>query len=93
METQNKNIENFRTAASIADEKSSDSVNWRARCLIAKAKYLAKVAADQEIDAMVRKDISKAAFYLYRCAFSINGSSEQEVTSQLLGEFARQAGI
>ena len=93
METQNKNIENFRTAKDIAAEQGSDSVNWRARSLIAKAKYLAKVASDQEIDELVRKDISKAAFYLYRCAFCINGSSEQEVTSQLLGEFARQAGI
>ena len=91
METQNKNIENFRTASDIAEQNSD--VNWRARSLIAKAKYLAKVASDENIDVLIRRDISKAAFYLYRCAFSINGSSEQEVTSQLLSEFARQAGI
>jgi hypothetical protein len=91
METQNKNIENFRTASDIAEQNSD--VNWRARSLIAKAKYLAKVASDQEIDVLIRRDISKAVFYIYKCAFHINGSNEQEIASQLLSEAAKQAGI
>lgn len=78
METQNENLNENQK---------------RARRLLAKARYLATIAGDKDVDELVRKDIGKAVFYLYRCAFYINGSSEQEVTSQLLNEAARQAGI
>ena len=78
MENQNKNLnENAK----------------RARRILAKARYLARIADDESVDPMLRRDISKAVFYLYRCAFGMKVKTVEGVSVELLREAARQAGV
>ncbi|MCD6575742.1 MAG: hypothetical protein J7K73_01120 [Nanoarchaeota archaeon] len=65
----------------------------RARRILAKARYLAKIASDESVDAFVRRDISKAIFFLYRSAFGIKQKTPEGIASELLREAAKQAGV
>jgi hypothetical protein len=64
-----------------------------ARRLLAKARYLSKIASDERVDPLARRDIAKAIFYLYRCAFGISNKTSEGISSELLKELARQAGV
>ena len=70
-----------------------DTNQAKALRILSKAKYLSRMAEDESIGEGVRREISKAIYYLYKSAYNLDREGKSKQSWIWLSFMAKEMGL